>query len=466
MPHKDDGKAVVVERLEFDRDSNIYHAYHASQHLVRYATACDLVKGKRVLDAACGAGYGSRLLLDWGAAEVVGVDISSEAISQAKETFGRDGLTFLVADAHSLQSVLETDELFDVVVSFETIEHLEHPGRFLDAILKLRKENGVIIISCPNDTAYGNEIGDNPYHLNIFKFEQIKTLLENSLGVASQWLLGAPVVGEINYNLGDKTIECGHSDPNSIMDINFLRNTVLIPSQADLEVDIGGCSHFIGVWGADVGINAVISAQSVQKYHEPWKLIAWLKQSNEDIFGRLNRLSSEMDDLRAASYFNAQQAQRIPILEDETKEKSEKIERLNAVISNQKFRLNKYDVRSYGTSFWKTLWTSTRSSLHVISRTTKVSKHDIDLVRTSDFFDPIWYLENYSDIAEGNVDPLLHYMCSGAREGRSPGPKFDALRYLEMYPDVAKAGQNPLLHYICNGEKEGRIRVPFNQTNR
>jgi SAM-dependent methyltransferase len=103
-----------------------------------------------VLDAGCGAGYGSRLLLDAGAAEVLAVDISPEAIRQAEEQFGGSGegkLNYLVDDCQTLEKVAGR---WDVICCFESIEHLERPERFLRRAAELLAADGVLLISTPD----------------------------------------------------------------------------------------------------------------------------------------------------------------------------------------------------------------------------------------------------------------------------------------------------------------------------
>jgi hypothetical protein len=71
-------------------------------------------------------------------------------------------------------------------------------------------------------------------------------------------------------------------------------------------------------------------------------------------------------------------------------------------------------------------------------------------------FDPIFYDRTYSDVSRTGVDPLTHYLRSGAAEGRNPNASFRTLEYLEMYPDVGEAGLNPFAHYLMAGRLEGR----------
>ncbi len=77
-------------------------------------------------------------------------------------------------------------------------------------------------------------------------------------------------------------------------------------------------------------------------------------------------------------------------------------------------------------------------------------------IEASNLFDREYYTDNYPDVAESDIDPLTHYLASGWREGRNPGPQFDVQWYLEKNQDVRDAGVEPLLHYIESGRDEGR----------
>ena len=77
-------------------------------------------------------------------------------------------------------------------------------------------------------------------------------------------------------------------------------------------------------------------------------------------------------------------------------------------------------------------------------------------IRTSGYFDAVWYLRKNPDVAKSHVDPVLHYFATGWREGRDPGPIFSTGGYLARNPDIAAAGMNPLAHFLLCGLLEGR----------
>jgi len=88
-------------------------------------------------------------------------------------------------------------------------------------------------------------------------------------------------------------------------------------------------------------------------------------------------------------------------------------------------------------------------------------RQQVAILRQSGLFDNAWYLDQYPDVRESGVEPMLHYASHGWEEGRSPNPNFNGRLYLQRNPDVAAAGVNPLIHYIQHGREEGRGPTGF-----
>jgi SAM-dependent methyltransferase len=133
------------------------------EHWHRYAFARRLVRGKRVLDAACGEGYGSAMLANV-AREVVGVDIDAASIAHARERYGATtNLRYERRDATSLDFA---DASFDVVTCFETLEHVEAQEAMLDGFVRLLSDDGVLIVSSPDKHTYSEVAGfRNEFHV-------------------------------------------------------------------------------------------------------------------------------------------------------------------------------------------------------------------------------------------------------------------------------------------------------------
>jgi len=147
-----------------------------NEHLSRYYFAQPLMAHKYVLDLGCGTGYGSSVLASV-ARVAVGVDISEEAISFARQNYSAANLSFFVADCSRLS--LASDSL-DGIVCFEVIEHLEKQTSLLEESHRVLKADGLLMISTPNRVFYTEERNDlNPFHTHEFDFEEFASCLKN-----------------------------------------------------------------------------------------------------------------------------------------------------------------------------------------------------------------------------------------------------------------------------------------------
>lgn len=135
------------------------------EHYHRYAFALSLAEGKRVLDAACGEGYGSALLARC-ARHVLGVDISIEAISHANKRYAaqQENLSFRQADVAALDALPSAS--FDLICSFETLEHLQAQEAMLAGFRRLLAPGGVLLVSTPDRHNYSDVPGfKNEHHV-------------------------------------------------------------------------------------------------------------------------------------------------------------------------------------------------------------------------------------------------------------------------------------------------------------
>ena len=119
----------MPERISLE-DKSLYQGY--ANHIQRYAFAAQYCTGKSVLDAGCGTGYGSVFLVIRGALSVTAIDISAEALAEAKRLYRHDNLRFIQGDVECLSGIVDLGGPFDVVVDLENIEHLTDPKRFLE----------------------------------------------------------------------------------------------------------------------------------------------------------------------------------------------------------------------------------------------------------------------------------------------------------------------------------------------
>jgi SAM-dependent methyltransferase len=158
-----------------------------NEHLARYAFAARLARGKRVLDAGCGAGYGSAELAQ-AALSVVGVDRAVEAIDFARAAYRLPNLRFERASCTALP---HPDGAFDLVVAFEVIEHLEDWREFLGEARRVLAPTGQFMVSTPNRRYYAESRGPggaNPFHVHEFGFEEFGAELRGVFAHVSMFL--------------------------------------------------------------------------------------------------------------------------------------------------------------------------------------------------------------------------------------------------------------------------------------
>lgn len=141
------------------------------EHVYRYRLAMQVAPGRRVLDIACGEGYGAAALLRSGALSVIGVDRCAETCAHAARKYGVDAR---VGDAEAIP--LESSSV-DLVVSLETIEHVPNPAAFLAECSRVLTPDGILIVSSPNRDVYGAIDGVNPYHCSELTEAELLTVL-------------------------------------------------------------------------------------------------------------------------------------------------------------------------------------------------------------------------------------------------------------------------------------------------
>jgi SAM-dependent methyltransferase len=158
-----------MERLT--TDSLLYNTI--AEHLHRYALASALAPGKKVLDIACGEGYGAHLLA-MQAAMVTGIDIEPTAIAAATSKYRRANLQY---QQGSILNIPATDNSYDLVVSFETLEHVADHEKVISELRRVLKPNGVLIISTPERDNYRRVDPANPFHVKEITADQFVDLL-------------------------------------------------------------------------------------------------------------------------------------------------------------------------------------------------------------------------------------------------------------------------------------------------
>jgi ubiquinone/menaquinone biosynthesis C-methylase UbiE len=152
-----------------------YHRQMYYDHIDRYKFAQKFIKNKKVLDIACGSGYGSQLLAKAGAKKVWAIDISQETIEYAQKRYPHKLVNYKVGRAENIPI---KGNSVDIVVSFETLEHIRHHKFLLKEIKRVLKRGGKLIISTPNKSLGTEEA--SPFHIKEFTLSEFNNLLESN----------------------------------------------------------------------------------------------------------------------------------------------------------------------------------------------------------------------------------------------------------------------------------------------
>ena len=138
-------------------------------HLARYDFASHYVRPGRLLDIACGVGYGTHLLAArQPQVACVGVDISADAIATARRGYAGPNVDFVLADAMTFADAAG----FDTIVTLETIEHLPDPQAFVDRIVTLLRPGARLVASVPTTPS----VDANPHHVHDFTEASFRAL--------------------------------------------------------------------------------------------------------------------------------------------------------------------------------------------------------------------------------------------------------------------------------------------------
>ena len=258
---------ITTERYHPRIDNPVFRPYEpfvSYEHLHRYRYAAAMAAGRDVLDIAAGEGYGAALLAEV-ARSVVGADVAPAAVEHAAAAYPAGNLRFVEAAAADLG--FAADQSFDLVTSFETVEHLTpaDQGRFLAEARRVLRPGGVLVISTPNRVTAGHPDGTaNPYHLHEFgraefadylgrQFPAVRLLAQKVYPVSYLWADAATPgpVAEYRMALGPDAVFRPADGPKEAEYFVAVCSAGELPAVPDsLLVDVSAVA-FTGVPGAD-----------------------------------------------------------------------------------------------------------------------------------------------------------------------------------------------------------------------
>lgn len=212
------------------------------EHLHRYAIAMELVGGKTVLDIACGEGYGAALLSQK-ASHVTGMDIDQATIEKAKAKYRHNNLRFETANAEKIPA---GDQQFDVVVSFETLEHVSNQPAMLLEIKRVLKPDGLLIISTPEKKNYSDKSGyQNPFHTKELYRAELEAMLRSCFSRLEIYSQAPLTVSYITGRPGS-TLQYYNGDYEKIHSGAAIEPLYLVALASDQELPVLTSSLFSG----------------------------------------------------------------------------------------------------------------------------------------------------------------------------------------------------------------------------
>lgn len=144
---------------------------------MRYIEALNYIKELDVLDIASGVGWGS-YLMSTVAKSVKGIDLSEEAIRTSKKYYSNNNVSFELGNSKNIPL---SDNSYDAIVSFETIEHVENTRIFIDELYRVAKPCAILILSTPNGYCtkmHKNDKPLNPFHVEEYMKSELFRVLE------------------------------------------------------------------------------------------------------------------------------------------------------------------------------------------------------------------------------------------------------------------------------------------------
>lgn len=200
----------------------------SQEHINRYVFAAQYIKDKIVLDAACGNGFGSFILAQ-SAKEVYGIDFEEKLVGEAKGRYGKENISFSLGNVAALAF---PEAMFDVVVSLETIEHLDgaEQRQFLSVLKKILKPEGIIIMSTPDKSIWKELVLHQHDHKKELTQTEFASLLREYFGELD-------IYGQRFYDKNQAASVRGALMVLKKLDVFNLRR--LVPRSARRKIDAG-----------------------------------------------------------------------------------------------------------------------------------------------------------------------------------------------------------------------------------
>ena len=160
-------------------------------HIVTYDYVRDMIAGKTVLDFGCGSGYGTARIAEY-CAKVVGIDISADAVAYAKDKYRRGNLDYVAVPPVEEKALPFPDASFDVVLSFQVIEHVRDVNAYLSEIRRVLKPGGTFVVATPDRSSrlFPGQKPWNMWHLYEYSADALRDVVARHFGDVTIKMMG------------------------------------------------------------------------------------------------------------------------------------------------------------------------------------------------------------------------------------------------------------------------------------
>jgi ubiquinone/menaquinone biosynthesis C-methylase UbiE/glycosyltransferase involved in cell wall biosynthesis len=485
------------------------------EHRHRYLLARELSEGKVVLDLASGEGYGSAILAE-AATKVVGVDLASEAVLHAQKKYRQQNLQFMVGSCIDVPLPDRTFDLVVCFETLE--HHDQHDKMMSEIKRVLRPGGLLLISSPDKYQYSILPGYKNPYHFKELYYHEFQKLLRHHFKQTSFFgqrvvfgsaILGArsPKVVTYRYEDGGAKSDAGIVAPLFWLGLasdaalpkvacglleQSITNSEIVQSWrnviAERDSNIAALDQALSHGNSELGKLRTLLAESDAKVAKREQTLSerdielrGLQDALVERDAKLIALAREMDGFRRAL---AEQDAKVSELRQAVNERDARVTGLDQQLAARTTELdalrqavNERDARVSEVNRRLTRQTRHLSALRsstswritaplrlakraVASRSLRgvvfMLRHwaSFRVIARSGLFDRAWYLRNHPDVEASGVDPIMHYVLHGARQGHDPSASFSTRAYLLKHPDVAAAGINPLAHFVRHGAKD------------
>jgi len=308
------------ERYIPDSDPEVTGAEIHYEHLHRYAFASQFVSGKKVLDLASGEGYGCFILSEK-AQFVVGIEIDEKSVTHAQQAYPKKNIEFRKGSI--LNIPIEGEKIFDVIVCFEAIEHINEHDILIQEIKRLLKNDGLLIISTPNKQNYSDETGyHNPFHKKELYYPEFLELLRNHFSSACLF--------------GQKVIVGSSIFPLAVTDFSLYSEFTI--EQEDNRFNLKGKTGIYPLYFVAIASNIELNKNKMQKSYLIDKSNAIVTLLNK----RINKCSTLVESLEQEKTKKDQQLLELNVQSDEI---TQRLVSRNKEISDLSSQIQEYNIK-------------------------------------------------------------------------------------------------------------------------